>query len=191
MSNFSKYVTMSAVVNANAINYSSVLSTSDNTKISISADYIDDSSLRAKISSVLDEDELRKKITQILLEDPDSDVKKMAEDYLIQCLYEATEDPEKNPILKRFFSNNKEEIDRLTNDIWEAKNEILQVKTELQSLKNKLGISTDNYGYNWNEEQGVAWKIDVQGQFQYLESKLISITEKLGKAGIDINYWEN
>ena len=138
-----------------------------------------------------DDDELKRKITQILLEDPDSDVKKMAEDYLIQCIYEATEDPENNPILKRFFSNNKEEIDRLTSDIWEAKNEILQVKTELQSLKDKLKISTDSYSYNYSEEQGVAWKNDVQGQFQYLESKLISITEKLGKAGIDINYWEN
>ena len=138
-----------------------------------------------------DDEELKRKITQILLEDPDSDVKKMAEDYLIQCLYEATEDPEKNPILKRFFSNNKEEIDRLTSDIWEAKNEILQLKTELQALKDKLRINSDGYSYNWNEDQGVAWKNDVQGQFQYLESKLISITEKLGKAGIDINYWEN
>lgn len=138
-----------------------------------------------------DENGLKRKITQILLEDPDSDVKKMAEDYLIQCLYEATEDPEKNPILKRFFSNNKEEIDRLTNDIWEAKNEILQLKTELQSIKDKLRISTDSYSYNYSEDQGVAWKIDVQSQFQYLENKLISITEKLGKAGININYWEN
>ena len=138
-----------------------------------------------------DDEELKRKITQILLEDPDSDVKKMAEDYLIQCLYEATEDPEKNPILKRFFNNNKEEIDRLTSDIWEAKNEILQLKTELQALKDKLRINSDGYSYNWNEDQGVAWKNDVQGQFQYLESKLISITEKLGKAGIDINYWEN
>lgn len=191
MSNCNKYVTVSSVVNA--LNYSSVLRASDNTKISINADCIDESSLKAKISSVLDENELKKKITQILLEDPDSDVKKMAEDYLIQCLYEATEDPENNPILQRFFSNNKEEIDRLTNDIWEAKNEILQVKTELQSLKNKLKISTDNYyGYNYSEEQGgVAWKNEVQCQFQYLENKLISITEKLGKAGIDINYWEN
>jgi hypothetical protein len=138
-----------------------------------------------------DEDSLKRKITQILLEDPDSDVKKMAEDYLIQCLYDATEDPEKNPILQRFFSNNKEEIDRLTSDIWEVKNEILQVKSELQALKDKLRINTDSYSYNWNEEQGVAWKNDVQGQYSYLESKLINITEKLGKAGIDINYWEN
>jgi len=140
-----------------------------------------------------DDEELKRKITQILLEDPDSDVKKMAEDYLIQCLYEATEDPEKNPILKRFFSNNKEEIDRLTSDIWiwEAKNEILQLKTELQALKDKLRINSDGYSYNWNEDQGVAWKNDVQSQFKFLESKLISITEKLGKAGIDINYWEN
>lgn len=138
-----------------------------------------------------DEDELKKKIIQILLEDPDSDVKKIAEDYLILCLYEATEDPENNPILQKFFGHNQEEIRRLENDIWEAKNEILRVKTELQSLKDKLRISTDNYGYNWNEEQGVAWKNDVQSQFQYLENKLIDITEKLGKAGIDINYWEN
>jgi hypothetical protein len=138
-----------------------------------------------------DDEELKRKITQILLEDPDSDVKKMAEDYLIQCLYEATEDPENNPILQKFFGHNQEEIRRLESDIWEAKNEILQVKTELQSLKDKLRISSDGYSYNWNEDQGVAWKNDVQGQFQYLESKLISITEKLGKAGIDINYWEN
>lgn len=138
-----------------------------------------------------DEDELKRKITQILLEDPDSDVKKMAEDYLIQCLYEATEDPENNPILQKFFGHNQEEIRRLTNDIWEAKNEILQLKTELRSLKDKLRISTDSYSYNYNKEQGVARKNDVQDQFQYLESKLISITEKLGKAGIDINYWEN
>jgi predicted RNase H-like nuclease (RuvC/YqgF family) len=169
-----------------------VLRASDNTKISISADCIDDSSLKAKISSVLDENELRKKITQILLEDRDSDIKKMAEDYLIQCLYEATEDPENNPILQKFFGHNQEEIRRLERDIRESKNEILQVKTELQSLKDKLKISTDNYyGYNYSEDQGVAWKNDVQGQFQYLENKLISITEKLGKAGIDINYWEN
>ena len=138
-----------------------------------------------------DDEELKKKITQILLEDPDSDVKKMAEDYLIQCLYEATEDPENNPILQKFFGHNQEEIRRLESDIWEAKNEILQLKEELQSLKDKLRISTDNYSYNWNEDQGVAWKNDVQDQFQYLENKLISITEKLGKAGIDINYWEN
>ena len=167
MSNFNKYVTVSSVVNA--LTYSGVrgvLRASDNTKISISADCIDDSSLKAKISSVLDEDELKKKITKILLEDPDSDVKKMAEDYLIQCLYEATEDPENNPILKRFFSNNKEEIDRLTSDIWEAKNEILQIKTELQALKDKLRINTDN-SYNWSEEQGVSWKNEVQDQFQY------------------------
>ena len=189
MSNCNKYVTVSSVVNA--LSYSSVLRASDNTKISISADCIDDSSLKAKISSVLDEDELRKKITQILLEDPDSDVKKMAEDYLIQCLYEATEDPENNPILQKYFGKNQEEINRLTNEIWEARNEILQIKSELQALKDKLRVNTDGYSYNWNEEQGVAWKNDVQGQFSYLESKLISITEKLGKAGIDINYWEN
>ncbi len=157
---------------------------------SLSVLKVNGSAIKLSVDS-LDESELKRKITQILLEDPDSDVKRMAEDYLIQCLYNATENPETNPILKRFFSNNKEEINRLTSDIWEAKNEIFQVKTELQTLKDKLRINSDGYSYNWNEEQGVAWKNDVQGQFQYLESKLISITEKLGKAGIDINYWEN
>jgi hypothetical protein len=142
-------------------------------------------------AEAFDEDSLRRKITQILLEDPDSEVKRMAEDYLIQCLYEATEDPENNPILQKYFGKNQEEINRLTNDIWEARNEMLQIKSELQALKDKLRVNSDGYSYNWNEEQGVAWKNDVQGQFSYLESKLISITEKLGKAGIDINYWEN
>ena len=168
---------------------SSVLS--DNAKISISADCIDDSSLKAKISSVLDENELKKKITQILLEDPDSDVKKVAEAHLIQCHYEAAEDPENNPILQKFFGHNQEEIRRLESEIREAKNEILQIKTELQILEDKLRINTDGYNYNYGEEQGVAWKTDVRGQFQYLENKLISITEKLGKAGIDINNWES
>ena len=138
-----------------------------------------------------DENELKRKITQILLEDPDSEVKRMAEDYLIQCLYDATEDPETNPILQKYFGKNQEEINQLINEIWKANNEILQIKSELQALKDKLRVNTDGYSYNWNEEQGVAWKNDVQGQFSYLEGKLISITEKLGKAGIDINYWEN
>ena len=174
-----------------ALTVSSRLIKSDGTNVVISADSIDEVGLRSKIEDIIDGDGLKKKIMEVLLSDPDSEVKRIAEDYLIQCLYEATEDPEKNPILKRFFSNNKEEIDRLTSDIWEAKNEILQLKTELQALKDKLRINSDGYSYTWNEEQGVAWKNDVQGQFQYLESKLISITEKLGKAGIDINYWEN
>jgi hypothetical protein len=176
-------------MNINAVTYTSVLRASDNTKISINADCIDDHSLKTKISQVLDEDELKKKITKILLEDPDSDVKKMAEDYLIQCLYDATEDPEKNPILQKFFSNKQEEINHLINEVWEVKNEILQLKGELQLLKDKLRVN--DYGYNYNEDQGVAWKNDVQTQFGYLENKLINITEKLGKAGIDINYWEN
>jgi predicted nucleic acid-binding Zn-ribbon protein len=137
-----------------------------------------------------DEDELKRKITQILLEDPDSEVKRMAEDYLIQCLYDATEDPENNPILQKYFGKNQEEINQLTNEIREAKNEILQIKSELQALKDKLRVNSGGY-YNYYEEQGVAWKNDVQAQFGHLESKLISITKKLGKAGIDINYWED
>lgn len=178
----------------NAITYSgvlssTVLSTSDNRKISINANCIEESSLKEKISQVLDEDNLKKMVTKILLEDPDSDVKKLAEDYLIQCLYSATEDPEKNPVLQKFFGHNQEEINRLTNEIWEVKNEILQLKGELQFLRDKLRVN--DYGYNYGEDQGVAWKNDVQTQFGYLESKLIKITEKLGKAGIDVNYWEN
>jgi len=137
-----------------------------------------------------DEDELKKKITQILLEDPDSDIKRMAEEYLIQCLYEATNDPENNPILHKYFGKNQEEINRLTNEIWKARNEILQIKSELQALKDKLRVNSDGYSYSY-EDQGVAWKNDVQDQFSYLESKLFKITEKLGKAGIDINYWES
>ena len=49
MSNCNKYVTASSAINAST--YSGVLSTSasDSARVSISADYIDDSSLKAKI----------------------------------------------------------------------------------------------------------------------------------------------
>lgn len=178
-------------------NYTYVDSTATGTSASSAITYnsakvlkVNGEAIKLSVDS-FDEDELKRKITQILLEDPDSEVKRMAEDYLIQCLYDATEDPENNPILQKYFGKNQEEINRLTNEIWKARNEMLQIKSELQALKDKLKVNSDGYSYNWNEEQGVAWKKDVLGQFQYLESKLISITEKLGKAGIDISYWEN
>ena len=155
-----------------ALTVSSRLVKSDGTNVVISADAIDGVGLK-------------KKIMEVLLSDPDSEVKRIAEDYLIQCLYDATEDPENNPILQKFF-------DRQRQEITELRNEVAAVEDEMRRLKERLRIdNTDSYSYSYNESEGVAWKNDVQGQFQYLESKLISITEKLGKAGIDINYWEN
>jgi hypothetical protein len=88
-------------------------------------------------------DGLKSKIIEILLDDPDSEVKKITEDYLIQCLYDATNDPENNPVLFQFFE--KERQDRMK--LWD---ELGNIRNELKELK-----------------------------------------EKLGKAGIDINYWEN
>ena len=137
----------------------------------------------------LDENGLKRKITQILLEDPDSEVKRMAEDYLIQCLYEATNDPENNPVLQRIFGKNKEEIDSLACEIYSIRNNISEIRSDLQELKTKLGIYS---GYcSYSSEEGVAWNRDVQAKYEFLEGKLIKITEKLGKAGININYWEN
>lgn len=175
--------------NYNAITSSGyILNGHDNATIRISADSIEESSLRTKISQVFNEDELKKKITKILLEDPDCEVKKIAEDYLIQCIYEATNDPENNPILQKFFGKNQEEIAQLRDEVRQMRDEIVQVKIELQELEGKLGIGM--YDYNaWND--GVAWKNDTMNKFNYLENKLINIAEKLGEAGFDINYWEN
>ena len=182
MNNYNSY-TINALTSSGYI-----LKGYDNATISISADSIEDSSLRAKISQVFNEDELKKKITKILLEDPDCEVKKIAEDYLIQCIYEATNDPENNPILQKFFGKNQEEIAQLRDEVWQMRNEFIQVKGELQELKGKLGIGMNDYNAGYN---GVAWKNDTMDQFTYLENKLINIAEKLGKAGININYWEN
>jgi hypothetical protein len=133
---------------------------------------VNEDSIKLSVYSI-DENELKSKIIKILLDDPDSDVKKITEDYLIQCLYNATNDPENNPVLFQFFE--RERQDRM--NLW---NELKSIRNELKELKEKLGIS--NY-----TTEGIDWK----NEYRYLEDKLINITEKLGKAGIDINYWEN
>ena len=128
----------------------------------------------------IDEDGLKNKIIKILLDDPDSEMKKITEDYLIQCLYDATNDPENNPDLFQFFE--RERQDRA--NLW---NELENIKNELRELKEKLGI-TNSYT---NTIGGIVWKNEFEAKCYYLENKLINITEKLGKAGIDISYWEN
>jgi hypothetical protein len=133
---------------------------------------VNEDSIKLSVYSI-DENELKSKIIKILLDDPDSDVKKITEDYLIQCLYNATNDPENNPVLFQFFE--RERQDRM--NLW---NELKSIRNDLKELKEKLGIS--NY-----TTEGIDWK----NEYRYLEDKLINITEKLGKAGIDINYWEN
>ena len=132
----------------------------------------------AKLSvNSIDEDGLKNKIIKILLDDPDSEVKRITEDYLIQCLYNATNDPENNPVLFQFFE--RERQDRMN-----LRKELEDIKIELKELKEKLGIDTYT-------TEGVVWKNEFEARYRYLEDKLINITEKLGKAGIDINYWEN
>ena len=128
----------------------------------------------------IDEDGLKNKIIKILLDDPDSEVKKITEDYLIQCLYDATNDPENNPVLFQFFE--RERQDRMN-----LQNELESIKNELRELKEKLGITN----YSCSYTAGVVWKDEFEARYRYLENKLITITEKLEKAGIDINYWEN
>ena len=128
----------------------------------------------------IDEDGLKNKIIKILLDDPDSEVKKITEDYLIQCLYDATNDPENNPVLFQFFE--RERQDRMN-----LRNELESIKNELRELKEKLGITN----YSCSYTAGVVWKDEFEARYRYLENKLITITEKLEKAGIDINYWEN
>jgi hypothetical protein len=137
---------------------------------------VNEDSIKLSVYSI-DENELKSKIIKILLDDPDSDVKKITEDYLIQCLYNATNDPENNPVLFQFFE--RERQDRMN-----LRDELEDIKIELKELKEKLGIN--NY-----TTDGIVWKNEFEARYCHLENKLINITEKLGKAGIEINYWEN
>ena len=141
--------------------------------------YNDKVKVRESIKISVDSIDLKSKIIKILLDDPDSEVKKITEDYLIQCLYNATNDPENNPVLFQFFG--REQQDRMN-----LRNELDSIKNELRELKEILGIT--NYSYT---AEGIVWKNEFEFKCRYLENKLINITEKLGKAGIDINYWEN
>ena len=134
------------------------LRSSDNHDIKISVDCIESSGLR-------------REITKTLLEDPNSEVKRMAEDYLIQCLYEATEDPEKNPILNKFFGGFRE----LREEVKQIAKDIEDIKSELSELKYVTSKS----------------KEEEDCDFDYLEAKLKKITERLEKAGININNWTN
>ena len=140
---------------------------------------LDSPTINEKLSVVnsISEDGLKNKIIKILLDDPDSEVKKITEDYLIQCLYNATNDPENNPVLFQFFE--RERQDRMN-----LRKELEDIKIELKELKEKLGVDTYT-------TEGVVWKNEFEARYRYLEDKLINITEKLGKAGIDIKYWEN
>ena len=141
---------------------------------------INDEAIKLSVDS-LDEDGLKSKIIKILLDDPDSEVKKITEDYLIQCLYDATNDPENNPVLFQFFE--RERQDRMN-----LRDELESIKNELRELKEKLEIT--DYPYT-DMTGGIVWKNEFESRYYYLENKLINITEKLGKEGININYWEN
>ena len=127
-------------------------------------------------------DGLKEEIVKVLLEDPDSEVKKLAENYLIQCLYDATEDPEKNPILNEFFGRRQQ-------DMMELMNEVRGIKAELMDLKAELGL--DYYSNYSGSNGGVAWNNDVQAQFVWLEEKLNNITKKIEDTGIDKSNREN
>lgn len=83
-------------------------------------------------------DSLKEKIIEILMNDPDNEVKQLAEQYLIGCLYDATNDPENNPTLYKFFSVIRKEIQDL--------------KEEVMYLEKVLGEDfIENGGSNWLE----------------------------------------
>lgn len=83
-------------------------------------------------------DLLKKKIIEVLMNDPDNEVKQLAEQYLIGCLYDATNDPENNPTLYKFFSVIREEIQDL--------------KKEVMYLEKVLGKDfIESGGSNWLE----------------------------------------
>jgi len=156
-----------------------VINNSNMTYSSLKRDSIADSTINS-IEDYFINNKLKKKIIEILLEDPDSEVMKITENYLIQCLYDATNDPENNPILYQFFEKDRQ--DRLN-----LNNQLTEIKRELKELKELLGI--ENYSSSSFTRYPIAsWKAELDNRCYSIEYKLKNITEKLEKTGINISY---
>lgn len=102
--------------------------------------YSTDDSTDAITSTVLKTDflkeSIREQIIKTLLEDPDNETKRLAEDYLLQCLLDSVEDPEKSPVLYRFFKEyyyKLAEIEHLKLEIERLKNEIFNLYNMIQN----------------------------------------------------------
>lgn len=112
-------------------------------------------------------DNLEDRLIKILLNDPSSEVKRIAESYLIQCIYDATEDPDKNPILHNFFYN----------PIRELKQELEDLKAEVHALNSEVHSKEE-------DKDRLLQRLEVQTEmFNY---KIENIERKLRENGIDI-----
>ncbi len=77
---------------------------------------------------------IHEQICEALLEDPDNETKRLAEDYLLQCLLDSVEDPEKSPVLYRFFKEWDDRNYKLEVEIGHLKLEIERLKNEISNL---------------------------------------------------------
>ena len=171
----------------NTVTCAGVSSMANTTDAYISTDY-SSISRNIKLSAEnFDRDELKRLITEILLEDPDSEVKKIAEDYLIQVLYHATDDPEFNPIISKFMTDNRTQLANLRTDLD-------NLKLELENLKYNLmyGSSLDGGSYcSYDNTRGVMWKSQYGPTVDFLNAKVCEIEAKLRDLGIGEENWAN
>lgn len=71
---------------------------------SISMDF-NNTAIRNKLS-----EEIKKEVINLLLNDPDNEIVELAENYLVGCVEEAMNAPDKNSVIKKYLSNIKKDL---------------------------------------------------------------------------------
>jgi hypothetical protein len=99
--------------------------------------------------SKVNREELKKILLDILLEDPDSDLKSLALGFLSECIKDAMKDPEKNPVIEKFFNSKLQEIeDNYRILLEEIKQEF---RARIDRLENLISEDRDYYAQDLDE----------------------------------------
>jgi hypothetical protein len=67
--------------------------------------------VKDKISDVV-----REEVAKILLEDPSSEIMELAENYLVGCVEDAMNSPDKNSVIKKYLENIKGDVENIISD---------------------------------------------------------------------------
>ena len=78
--------------------------TNYNDSYSISMDF-NNTAIKEKLS-----EEIKKEVINLLLNDPDNEIVELAENYLVGCVEEAMNAPDKNSVIKKYLSNIKKDL---------------------------------------------------------------------------------